>query len=374
MIQKIIYRLPLTIKLFLSKVKNALNPAKTKAINTVNACVSEDFANLNHPTYKKHLKDFLSAFSFSAEQIQNYIRHLYYDTVKLIHQGSFVPQNPTIICVVKNEAGKLTKFFEHYSKLGDFNYIFIDNGSVDETVEIIKNNDGTVYLSLHPFETYRKIAWINKVYTTIPNGSWTLLLDADELLVYQGYENMSFNEAVSLLEKSHADSAGAVMIDMFSNKPTSKEDYIENYVYFENNFHEEKSFFCNSVYGGIREREFKFKNERIFLIKKHPLVKKDEQTMLIHCHYIYPFKRNFTSSIYFGLLHYKLFDSELNKYKKLAKEGGYSNGSIEYKNYIEKFSKKTFEEIFAIDENTEKYNGTASLEKINCLKNIQDLK
>lgn len=373
MFQELIFRAPLPIKLFLSRAKTSLNLSKRKAIESINSCASEDFKKLNDVDYKKNLKNFLTTFNFSVEQTKNYIDHLYYDKLKLLHQGTFVSENVTIICVIKNEANKLKKFFEHYSDLGDFNYIFIDNGSEDKSVELIKNNGGTVYLAPYPFETFRKIAWINKVYTTIPNGSWTLLLDADELLVYSGYETTSFKEVISLFEKNKINAAGAVMIDMFSVEKTDDEHYHEKYLYFENNFHEEKSFYCRSVYGGIREREFKYHKGRIFLIKKHPLIKKDEKTMLIHCHYNYPYKKNFDSSLYFGLLHYKLFDSELKKYEKIAKEGGYANGSVEYKSYIEKFSQKSFEEIFAVSENTEKYNGTSSLEKIKCMKDVRRL-
>ncbi len=374
MLQEIIYRFPLPVKMLIAKIKNVLNRSKVEAIKQIDTCQSKDFVGLNDTKYKKNLKRFLSTFAFSGEETKNYIEHLYYDTLDLIYKGNFSIENPTIICVVKNEADKLVHFFEHYAKLGSFNYVFIDNGSDDESIEIIKKYGGTIYLCLHPFETYRKLAWINKVYTAIPNGSWTLLLDADELLVYHGYENTSMNDLILALDKNKVNAVGAIMIDMFPNQTTAKENYFENYVYFENNFHEEKSFYCNSVYGGIREREFKFQNGRIFLIKKHPLVKKDEKTMLIHCHYIYPYKKNFDSGIYLGLLHYKLFDSELKKYQKIAEEGSYGNGSIEYKTYIETFSKKTFEEIFSIGERTEKYDGTTSLKKIACLRDVQKLR
>lgn len=135
------------------------------------------------------------------------------------------------------------------------------------------------------------------------------------------------------------------MIDMFSKEPVDRQEYINRYIFFENIFHEEKSFYFKSIYGGIREREFKFGDNRMFLIKKHPVVKKTSDSMLIHCHYIYPFKRNFESEVYFGLLHYKLFDSEIEKYRRIAKEQSYGNNSVEYKRYL-KFLLKNLMRIF----------------------------
>lgn len=373
MLKKIMCSLPLPIKIALGKGNTLLNNKKRKAINKISEMQSTFFPELNTPQYKNNLRKYLYACNLTADETYKYINYLYTDEVRLIHQGRYQYGIPTIICVVKNEADKLEAFFNHYNKLGEFNYIFIDNGSTDMSVEIIRNNEGTVYLCLEPFSTIRKISWINKVYSTLKVGEWSILLDTDELLVYDNYEIISINDVLKAFDKNNITTGAAIMIDMFSNKPSQRESYIDNYVYFENCFHEEKSFFFNSIYGGIREREFKFKKGRIFLIKKHPVVKKEEDTMLIHCHYIYPFKRNFQSQIYFGLLHYKLFDSEFEKYKKFAQEGNYADESIEYKNYMKAFADKTYEQIFAIGKNTELYNGTESLKKINCLQDVGEI-
>ena len=372
--KNILFGFPLWVKIIIAKIKTMLNREKINAIKKVKKMHSEDFDNINTKEYRKNLMNFLKCNLWTAEEVENYIEYLYSDKIELTNNGSFENGRPTIICVVKNEADKLENFFEHYSKLGKFNFVFIDNNSTDRTVDILKENGVTVYLCIEKFSTNRKLSWINKVYSTLPNGSWTILLDADELLVYDNYENININEIFNLLEKNKIDSAGAIMIDMFSNKPLGEKEYIKEYVFFENVFHEEKSYYFNSVYGGIREREFKFEKDRIFLIKKHPILRKQEDTMLIHCHYNYPFKYNLESKIYFGLLHYKLFDSEIEKYKRIAESGGYENGSIEYKTYLKKLNDKSYEEIFAISSNTEKYNGTESLKKIKNLCNVEDLK
>lgn len=369
----LIYKLPVPLKSRIGNLKTLLDSTKREAINQIDHLRSVDFNQINSSDYKKSLKRFFSSSLWSAKEIIEYLDYLYNDKVDIYHKESVNYSNPTIIGVVKNEAGKLDSFFNHYKKIGRFNYVFIDNGSTDRSKEIIINNGGTVYQCLEPFSTHRKLSWINKVYSTFPNDVWTLLLDADELLIYNGYETLSINEVIQAFENLNINLVGAVMIDMFANHPTNCKDYLQEYIYFENNFHEEKSVYCNAVYGGIREREFKFSNNRMFLVKKHPLIKKTHDTLLMHCHYIYPFKRNYESEIYLGLLHYKLFDREIEKYKRIASEESYGNGSIEYKNYYKVLAQKAYEEIFAISEYTEKYLGTESLEKIQCIKDVREL-
>lgn len=373
MIRGILYSLPLSSKILLGKMKSFTNIKKIQAMRNIVVKNDDQFKNLNSNGYKKNLCEFLKASFYNATETQEYIEYLYEDKVTLVSNGKFEKNNPTIICVVKNEIDKLGIFFQHYKRIGEFNYIFIDNGSTDDTCKFIIENGATLYSCHSSFSTNRKVAWINKVYSTIPEGCWTILLDADELLVFDGYEDKSINEVLTSFEKNGITCGGAIMIDMFSTKPVSKEEYISKYVYFENRFHEERSYYFNSVYGGIREREFKHGRDRMFLIKKHPVIRKTVNTMLVHCHYNYPFIRNMDSKIYFGLLHYKLFDSEIEKYKNIAKEGNYENGSNEYKSYLSIMNNKEYEEIFYESENTVEYKGTESLIKINCLRDVREI-
>lgn len=368
------YRLPTLIKINLGLFMSAFSIKKRKASSFVHQCHSNCFLELNKKSFKRNIKKFFLRSAWSDKEIIDFCNYLYTDKIELVHKESESADNPYIICVVKNERDKLINFFEHYNRIGRFNYIFIDNNSSDDSREIITQNHCTLYECGEIFSTNRKLAWINAVFSTIPNDEWVLLLDADELLVYNGYETIRIESIINALEKKNIKLAGAIMIDMFSDKPSTNANYISDYVYFENNFHVEKSIFFDSVYGGIREREFKsersFSSGRSFLIKKHPVIKKDKETLLIHCHYIYPFLRNYKSRIYFGLLHYKLFDKEFEKYKKIAEDESYGGGSVEYKNYMDSFKIKKYEDIFSVGVNTVKYEGSASLNSINILNDI----
>lgn len=375
-IKQLICSLPFSIKIVISYLTTFININKMLSIKKIDKMHSEDFNNLNTKLYKKNLKKCLKQFIVSSSETSKYIDYLYKDRIVLINDVEFDYCKPTIICVVKNEYDKLINFFNHYNKIGKFNYLFLDNNSSDDTLNLLKKHNAKVYICKEKFSTLRKISWINKIYSTIPNGCWTVLLDADELLVYDEYEKHTFNETLKTLDNTKIDTCGAIMLDLFPNKMVKKENYFKNYIYFQNKFNEKKSFLFNSIYGGIREREFRFGDERIYLIKKHPVVKKDNKSLLIHCHYIYPFNRNFSSDVYFALLHYKLFDSEIEKYKKIANDGSYGNGggSTEYKMYIKKLNENNFDEIFKFDKDTIKYNGSKALKKVAILKSIYNIK
>lgn len=373
MIRNLICSLPLCIKEVLGSAKTMVDIKKRKQIRTISKYQSKRFPTLNDMQYKKKLRRFLSLSALSSAETEEYICKLYNNNIELINDVEFNKDIPTIICVVKNEADKLEAFFEHYRRIGFFNYIFIDNESTDRSADIIKKNGGKIFLCHEKFSTNKKMTWINNVFSTLPENAWVILLDADELLVYDSYETRTVNDIIDDFEKNKISISGAVMIDMFSNHPCNKSDYLKNYIYFENSFHLEKSFYFNSIYGGIREREFKMNENRIFLIKKHPIVKKTDDVMLIHPHYVFPYEKNFKSEVYFGLLHYKLFDNEIEKYKKIAEQGGYGNGSIEYRTYLKKFTEKTYEDIFTISKDTVLYEGTPSLKNITCLRDVEEL-
>ena len=304
--------------------------------------------------------------------LKKFVTYLYGDKLELVNDIEFDYSNPTIICVVKNEDDKLINFFKHYNGIGKINYLFIDNNSSDDTIKILKDNNAKIYTVKENFLTVRKLAWINKVYSTIPNNSWTILLDADELLVYHDLEKISINDFIRKLECKSIDISGAVMLDMYSQTPCLQREYIKHYRFFQNKFFEKKSYWYTSIYGGIRDREFNFKNERIFLIKKHPLVKKYKENIIISCHYIYPFHKNLKSTTYLGLLHYKLFDKEIDKYKRIAEEGSYGKGggSVEYKLYLKKFKEKKYEDIFKNDIDTLEYKDSNVLNDIKIIKKI----
>jgi len=344
--KKLLCRFPLWLKKIVIYFLSFFNKNKNEAIKELqkSSINQKEFYRLNDYELKKSLKKYLRCSITSSFELKNFISYLYNDEIKILKKIELKKDIPTIICVVKDEIDKINTFLDHYKSLGEFNFVFVDNGSTDGTLEILLNEPVMIYQVLGKFSTIRKLAWINKVYLNLPINNWYLLLDVDELMVYKGYEANNFNYFLSSLPPNTL-SVGALMIDMFAVENTNKH-YMETYKYFENSFTTRKSFYFEAIYGGFRQRAFNDDKKSLYLIKKHPLLYNDGIHFFCHCHYNYPYESNFKSSLMIGLLHYKLYANEMDKYKKIAMDKGYAFGSAEYKKYIEVLSNKEFSTIF----------------------------
>lgn len=110
MIRDILFRLPLPVKIALGNAKTTANKNKNAAIATIDKYENLSFTGLNDPEYRANLKRYLRACTFTVQETAEYIRWLYTDNIELIARGAIDYRYPTIICVVKNEAGKLGNF------------------------------------------------------------------------------------------------------------------------------------------------------------------------------------------------------------------------------------------------------------------------
>ena len=92
-----------------------------------------------------------------------------------------------VFSIVKNEASRLPWWFTHYRSIGCQQFVMIDNGSTDGTVQYLREQpDVTLYHSLpHLFASSRSgMDWINVLSLRHALGQWALVADADELLVW----------------------------------------------------------------------------------------------------------------------------------------------------------------------------------------------
>jgi glycosyltransferase involved in cell wall biosynthesis len=83
--------------------------------------------------------------------------------------------------MIKNEEQVIEKFINHHIKIAD-NLLLIDNGSTDNTLNIIEK-----YPSVHLVQRHEHFSLKNDIFAEyIQNSNYELIipLDADELLVY----------------------------------------------------------------------------------------------------------------------------------------------------------------------------------------------
>lgn len=124
---------------------------------------------------------------------------------------------PLVISVVRNEMLMLPHFLAHYRKLGIKGFVFVDNGSTDGSFEYLCSQpDVVLYQTNTEYrESHYGVAWQQAVLGNHCLGKWVLLADADELLVYPGYEERDLQTYLREVSAAGADTVMIYMIDMY---------------------------------------------------------------------------------------------------------------------------------------------------------------
>ena len=61
-----------------------------------------------------------------------------------------LPDDVILVCLIKNGAFWLDTFMKHYSKLGICHFVFVDNGSTDDTLEYLRAKDKVTVVQSTP--------------------------------------------------------------------------------------------------------------------------------------------------------------------------------------------------------------------------------
>ena len=261
------------------------------------------------------------------------------------------------ICVEKNDFIKLQNFIYHHRSLGINKFVILDNNSDDGSVEwLLKQEDVILLQTKEQYKSYRRVGWINRIIAHYGYNRWYLVVDSDELLVYDDCENKTIQDVIKYFEKRHICRGRAIMLDMYAKPEYYSKNSIDTY-YAECRFFDSNSYSVNKrkllyeVNGGPRERIFKLKT----CLTKHPLfyfTKKD----VYRAHFLYPCNRNSKGDLNLALKHYKFLPGEIKKYEKIVREGNYFKGSREYKKYLEVMKENCT--LNFICDNTEEYKSS----------------
>ncbi|MCX5783361.1 MAG: glycosyltransferase family 2 protein, partial [Elusimicrobia bacterium] len=125
------------------------------------------------------------------------------------------------ICLVKNGGPYVEQFIKYYSSLGVKHIFFLDNGSTDGTLALIKKYKNTTILTCNAnLSGYKKETFLKGYMAKrFCRNCWCLCADMDEFFDYPFSGKISLEK---LLEYLNANSYNAVitqMLDMFSDKP-----------------------------------------------------------------------------------------------------------------------------------------------------------
>ena len=276
-------------------------------------------------------------------------------------------KKPITIIVTKDDYEKIVFQYKRLSEIGIDNFIYIDNGSTDGTIEWLKNkNNVSIYSINQKYNGTKKNGWQSKIINIFGLDRWYLILDSDEVLNYPNSENRSISHLVNFFEENDCIRPIAFLLDMHSNKLSlTKKKKLETFNYFDNNYqlsHHENGMM---VKGGFRSNYFDFKDSNSPWLTKFPLFKATKNDVF-RTHFSYPYYKNFSKNFLIVLQHYKFTHKDLEILEDIIREELYASKSKQYVIYKQKFDKKNFitKNIF-----TQKMSSSLDLLKIPLFEN-----
>lgn len=321
--------------------------------------------------WKKTFKKFILSQPDSIDIVKSFFTSVI-KPIKMRTQNN--KEDLILICVVKNDLERLKMFYEHYRKIGVNHFVIVDNNSDDGTREwLLQQTDSDIYLATDKFQSKRKYGWINKILSIYGFNRWYLYADSDELLVFNDIENHRIQDLIKYANDKNEKRVTTVMLDMYSDKSLfrqkSQKNIIDEYIYFDTNTYSiSRNYKGLAIKGGPRKRVLKDdENWSGPLLIKHPLFYFEEGDVFESAHYIFPFEKE--SFPVGALLHYKFIETDLERYKKIARDENFSNGSMEYKQYIKSYENNNH--LTFMYEGSEKYIDSSSLKNIPFIEKIR---
>lgn len=122
-----------------------------------------------------------------------------------------------VLCLVRNGAGYLKAFTDHYIKVGAKHIVFLDNGSTDETIDLAREYGPlvTVVRCTLPYSKYQTSLkyWLAKQFG---QGCWCLIADIDERFDFPFSDRITLREFLKYLNHHNYTGVVTQMVDLFA--------------------------------------------------------------------------------------------------------------------------------------------------------------
>ena len=132
------------------------------------------------------------------------------------------PDDVTVISVMRNGEVWLESFLVHHRRLGIRNFVILDNGSSDRSVEILSRQpDVTLLRTYAPYHAYENTMkrYLARRYC---RDRWCLCLDVDELFDFPRSATTPLWALAAYLNHKGFNAVITQMLDMFSDGPISE--------------------------------------------------------------------------------------------------------------------------------------------------------
>jgi hypothetical protein len=280
--------------------------------------------------------------------------------------------NITVICIVRNDIERIKQFLIHYRKLGNIQFSFLDDQSTDGTKEfLLQQADVELFVCVKRYTTIRRDAWINQLLLYYGFNRWFIVVDSDELLVYDNYEKNTIPTLIRHCKRRKITACSAMMLDMYPKSSDLAKGLLEN-PYKEINYFDKSGYhvdetqtLLHKITGGMRSRYFGINP----ILSKTPLFYFEPDTIYVSSHYLYPFRKNFEDIGHLVLLHYKFLPGDIEKYTERITDKNMTSNSVQYAAYMEKISGSEKVEFYSPGI-SEKYENSQTLIKYKIIQKL----
>ena len=279
------------------------------------------------------------------------------------------------MCLVKDAESLIKPFIDHYFSLGIKHIVFLDNGSTDNTIAVVKQHTSITILETRlPYKDYQ---FLMKAYLVkrFAKNRWCLNVDIDEFFNFPFSDLIGIKGLLQYLNTRGYTAVAAHMLDMFSDKSLQALEKNRNgfetrhYQYYHiKGIAKERLMDMYRRYGvsnrvsndqvkfhmgGIHKLVFGMGN--IFLTK-HPLVKCAKGIdPCPHAHFVHG---AYIADMCAVLFHYLFIEGFMNKASRIAENRNYGY-SQKYINYSKILSEKR--NLMLIQDDSKKYQSTSQL-------------
>lgn len=123
-----------------------------------------------------------------------------------------------LVCLVKNGAVFMESFLHHHAQLGVAHFVFLDNGSTDDTVKIASSRGNvTILRSSIPAKRFEN-TMRRFVIRKFAMGAWCLCVDSDEHFDYPHSDRLPLKGLIAYLNHEGYTCVIAQMLDMFDDE------------------------------------------------------------------------------------------------------------------------------------------------------------
>lgn len=247
-----------------------------------------------------------------------------------------------LVAQIRNARRYLPSFLEHYRKIGVTRFIFVDDRSVDGSLEYLENiGDVDLYQShLNYMESDRGILFKEEVVERYGRNRWWVFVDIDEYLVYDGIKEHGLRDLTRVLEKRRLTRLLSPLLDMYpiGDIQYARFDGSDSTMPWEvaSGF-DRSGYFTRfrgkdwEIRGGVRHRVFGNWVE----LAKYPLMYVSDEDYFRSIHYPRPYYGNYVP-ILGNLLHFKFFNDYEDSIRSAANEGRYFENSKHYKTTLDR--------------------------------------